>query len=352
MLRCDPLVFICEVMNDTKDESRTQIASTKDCREGRAQEMPSKSNIHSRFSLQRLSLDSAVAPFLNRPTAPFDRTERKRAHTSALYYSECFLRGIEPVVADTAAFEAQGKYEKWWVHSTAKHVEETESSSKSSIEKRSAFKEDPLTRQTHASKRRKINDDEKSAVSANVVSVSTSDDSANAHTDDDSSMPKREEKEEGRPVSISHISTLTATRSQIHAVKAQLVAELRASGGSVETVPFLECLDVLEAYYRSKSWDGRGSCKSTPFSLEGNWLTLSKPTYNECKGRNEKGEYTYSLGRMAFDMFKPTNLVCSMQAAFNNVRPIDPRNPDRPLHVPKKLMKDIQRGGVNLTTYE
>ena len=87
-------------------------------------------------------------------------------------------------------------------------------------------------------------------------------------------------------------------------------------------------------------------------TYRGTWLTLSKPTYNECKGRNEKGEYLYSLGRMSFDMFKPTNLVCSIQAVFNSVRAVDPKNPGRPLHVPRRLMKEIQRGEVLLQTYE
>jgi hypothetical protein len=61
----------------------------------------------------------ATAPVLSRPTAPFDKTERKRAHTSAIYYSECSLRGIKPVLADAAASHAQGTYDKWWVNTRA-----------------------------------------------------------------------------------------------------------------------------------------------------------------------------------------------------------------------------------------
>ena len=52
-------------------------------------------------------MDKAAAPLLSRPVAPFCRTERKRAHTAAVYYSECFLRGIEPTVADKAAEAAE-----------------------------------------------------------------------------------------------------------------------------------------------------------------------------------------------------------------------------------------------------
>jgi hypothetical protein len=291
---------------------------------------------------------------LSRPTAPFDRTERKRAHTSALYYSECFLHGIEPVVADTAAEEAQGKYDKWWIKSTAHphKGEERTTLDTSSGEKRASSQSDAPADKNHVRKWRRTNGEtleEVSTVSANVVSVST----VSAQSEDESTASMRTCNKREQTLSISQISTRTdTTRSQIEVLKARLVGDLKTSGGSVETTEFLGCLEVLEAYYRSKSWDGRGSCKSSPFSLEGNWLTLSKPTYNECNGRSEKGEYMYSLGRLSFDMFKPTQLVCSVQANFNNVRPIDPRNPGRPLHVPRKLMKEIHRGGINLRTYE
>lgn len=312
------------------------------------------SNSGGRMSLQRLTFDSAVAPLLKKPTAPFDKTERKRAHTSALYYSECFLRGIQPVDADTAAMEAQGKYERWWIKSLANHPVPSSSSSSNNEtstlnQQRSSFQSTKNQRSPedhHVSKWRKtaVDDDDKideaSAASANVVSVASGkvDSSSSLSTcrvakssmnmqnatfsPHDSRDPQEDDdQDEHGPVKISQISTLTATtKSQIDAVKDRLICDLKTSGGNVETSEFLGCLEFLEAFYRSKSWDGRGSCnKLSPFSLEGNWLTLSKPTYNECKGKSERGEYLYSLGRMSFDMFKPTNLVCSMQASFNHV---------------------------------
>ena len=326
-----------------QDQERHVARSTMEYRERRAQEMTKSSTTNPElpkdFALRPLTLDSAVSPLLRKPTAPFDKTERKKAHTSALYYSECFLRGIEPVVADTAAEEAQGKYDKWWVKSTAQ-------SHKHSV----SDKHD----KHHNPKRRRLEEgegaqEEGSITSANVVSVLTGYANESVSSSKDSNL----NSDEDLPVMIQQISTIAATsRSEIAAVKARVIADLRASGGNVETTEFLRCAEILEAYYRSKSWDGRGSCRLTPFSIEGNWLTLSKPTYNECKGRSEKGEYMYGLGRMSFDMFKPTQLICSIQAAFNNVRTIDPKNPGRPLHVPRKLMKEIRRGGIHLRTYE
>lgn len=297
----------------------------------------SSDHVDKRFKMQRLSLDSAVAPLLPKVTAPFDRTERKRAHTSAVYYSECFLRGIKPLDADSAARDAQDQYDKWWIHRTARK----EKKSHHGLESDS---HDPSFAGMQK-KRKRTSLDEASVKSTNVVSV--------ASVTELMACPDDGEEHEDKVLSIKQISIFdTLKRGEIAAVKSRLINNLKSTGGDVESADFVECAGILEAYYKSKSWDGRGSCKATPFSLEGNWLTLSKPTYDECKGRNENGDLLYSLGRMSFGMFRPTNLVCSVQASFNTVRTIDPRNPGRPLHVPKKLMHEIQSGNIHLRTYD
>jgi hypothetical protein len=301
-----------------------------------------------RFSLQRVSLDYAVSPLMSRPTAHFDKTERKKAHTSAIYYSECFLRGIGPAEADTAAKEAQGQYDKWWIKCT--HHDEDDNDTRkdkpkeSALQSRSSFQNDSSSSHHHdhgehvVKWRRTISYISSHSVSAVSVTPSQEPDDAG----------------ESEPVPIRNISTIAAsTRNQVKDVKMKLISDLRASGGNMESNEFQGYLEFLEAYYRSKSWDGRGSNHaSAPFTLDGQWLTLSKPTYNESKGRSEKGEYLNSMGRMSFDMFKPTNLLCSIQAVFNDVRPIDPKKPGRPLHVPKGLMKEVQKGEAQLRTYE
>jgi hypothetical protein len=71
--------------------------------------------INPKFVLQRLTLESAVAPLIPIPTAPFAKSERKRALTTAAYYSECCMNGIPPVEADKAALAMQSQYNKWWV---------------------------------------------------------------------------------------------------------------------------------------------------------------------------------------------------------------------------------------------
>jgi hypothetical protein len=144
------------------------------------------------------------------------------------------------------------------------------------------------------------------------------------------------------------ISTLSmGSKGHIEAVKIRLIDDLRTSGGNVDTSEAKLCLEILQTYY------ARGGLpKVHPGALVGNWLTISKPNYSEMKGKTALGDNLYTLGRISFDMFKPTNLVCSVQASFNNVQPIDPKNPGRPLHVPRKLMHEICKGSCRLHSYE
>ncbi|KAL3904992.1 MAG: hypothetical protein SGILL_009857 [Bacillariaceae sp.] len=145
------------------------------------------------------------------------------------------------------------------------------------------------------------------------------------------------------PPVISTVSTTMCSKSRIEAVKMKLIDDLRMSGGNVDTPEAQQCLEILQTYYAKG-----GIAKVDPNSLNGNWLTISKPTYSELKGKTEKGESRYTLGRVSFDMFKPTGLECSVQASFNQVQPIDPKNPGRSLHVPRKLMKDVNAGDCRL----
>jgi hypothetical protein len=318
------------------------------------------------FSIRPLTLDTAVAPLLNRPNAPFDKTERKRAHTSAVFYSECFLRGIEPVVADTASEDIQKQYQKWWVKATTKGGETSSTAPGRKSFEQSIIKPTNNTSTTsssatpddnqeqHVSKFRRLSSTDGSVAAEVTLDGNETLVSTTLASDDSSSSSASWSKRQPEALPFHDIATVPQmSHQQIHAVKMKLYKSLRAAGGSTSDPEFLHCTEILQAYYKSKSWDGRRSHKdSAPFFLEGQWLTISKPTYNECQGLTPKGEYLYSLGRLAFDMFKPTGLVCSLQAVFNSVRPMDPKKPHRPLHVPRKLMKEIQSGQVHLRTYE
>lgn len=268
------------------------------------------------FSMQRLSLDRAVAPLIAKPTAPFAKTERKRALLNASYYSECFLNSISPIDADTAALDAQSRYEKWWVKSKFNESE---------------------------AKRRRLNSQSKDNRSRDsderVETYITSDDEASV------------------AIGIGQPSTLQYDRlSHLHVetLKADLVADLQATGGDTSTKIVQSCIDNLHVWYLARGLDARWITDTIPFSCDGTWLTLSKPTYSESLGRNNKGQYEYTLGRMSFDMFRPTNLRCSIQGVFNTIALVSKADGDRPRSFPKKLQKsyDATVGLPPVRSYE
>ena len=62
---------------------------------------------------------------------------------------------------------------------------------------------------------------------------------------------------------------------------------------------------------------------STKLTIEGNWFTLTKPTYLNCLGNNNRGNPMYTLGRMSFEMFRPSSLVVSIDAVWNVMEEVD-----------------------------
>jgi len=226
---------------------------------------------------RHLSLDrGAIAPGLARPTAPFAKSQRKKAYVSAIYYSECFLRNIQPKDADSAAFDIQNQYKKWWVQT-----------------KKPTFKKSKETR----------------------VPATTTDNKNVLDTDhnDATTNIKRPRLEEPKPPSCLTLEQLTD-------LKERLIEHLHKTGGDTTTPEFQSSLEQLRAHSSSQKNSKEAKSAATLGNIDGTWLALSKPTFSECQGRNENGEYMYSLGRMSFDMFRPTGLKCSIRAVMNNVR--------------------------------
>jgi hypothetical protein len=284
-----------------------------------------QSTIDPKFVLQRLTLESAVAPLIARPTAPFAKSERKRALTTAAYYSECCMNGISPVEADKAALAVQSQYNKWWVGAKYHETEDAERPSEP--------------------KRRKVHQEAHSSQQPSREVKQSRKNDAYVTSEDESyiSKPQGSSREMGESVSIREI-TLSAevNANEISAIKNALTAELTVTGGDSTTAKFEKYLDLLHSSYTSREWDARWLEKdSTPFSMDGTWLTLTKPTYTECQGRNSKGQYIYSLGRLAFDMFRPTGLICSVQGVFNSISVTDSSECKRLESVPSRLRKDV-----------
>lgn len=286
--------------------------------------------IDPKFPLQRLTLESAVAPLIPRPTAPFAKSERKRALTSAAYYSECCMNGISPVEADKAALAVQSQYNKWWVGAKYHETGDTEGPSEL---KRRKLREEPQSSQQPS------RDVKQTTLKTNDAYVTSEDESYISKTNSQQGSLR----DMGESVSIREI-TLSAevNANEISAIKNTLTAELTATGGDSTTAKFEKCLNLLHSSYKSRGWDARWLEKdSSPFSLDGTWLTLTKPTYTECKGRNPKGQYIYSLGRLTFDMFRPSGLICSVQGVFNSISVTDCSECKRLGSIPWRLRNDV-----------
>jgi hypothetical protein len=238
------------------------------------------------------------------------------------------MNGISPVEADKAALAVQSQYNKWWVG--AKY-HETEGAERPSESKRRKLQQGSQSKQL---------------LSRDVKHASNND--AYVTSEDESYVSKKVSQQGSLgdmadSVSIREISlSAEVNANEISLIKNALTAELTATGGDSTTAKFEKFLDLLHSSYKSRGWDARWLEKdSTPFSMDGTWLTLTKPTYTECQGRNSKGEYIYSLGRLAFDMFRPTGLICSVQGVFNSISVTDSSECKRLGSIPSRLRKDV-----------
>lgn len=140
--------------------------------------------------------------------------------------------------------------------------------------------------------------------------------------------------------------------------KEGLLHALSISGGDVSTPEFEAALLPLVQRYQELGWDARDpdgiySHYANTRRVEGMWLTLSKPTYFSNLGETANGDPMYTLGRMAFDMFLPTQLVCSLQGNFNPVEVVPPEERAALMEqCPKALREEISNGSSILRKYE
>lgn len=146
-----------------------------------------------------------------------------------------------------------------------------------------------------------------------------------------------------KPASITSVEVLSARDS--------VLQTLAISQGDVESEKFKSALPPLLKYFSQKELDTRPHLDGSE-SVDGMWLSLTKPTFFGCLGENDAGDPMYTLGRMAFDMFSPTNLVCSLQGNFNPVEVVDEEERKAMLElVPKSLREEVESGKTVLRTY-
>ena len=148
-------------------------------------------------------------------------------------------------------------------------------------------------------------------------------------------------------------------------IRSELIDALQSVHGDVQDRRFLSALEILSNFYRTSGrdarvspWSGRrgsdpgidggeygysGNEIGGPTSsdlFEGYWVNMSRPNYVECLGTNLENDFMYTLGRMSFDMFQPSNLICSVQSTHNTIKIIGERE-ELPAFVPKSLKEEV-----------
>jgi hypothetical protein len=315
------------------------------------------------YEARRMALESAVAPMLPSPITPFQRSDRKKAQTSAMYYSECFLKGVTPTDADNAASDIQGRYNKWWVDAGFRQGEQCDSTQAQPLEKQKGATRfnmtsangtsevsKPAKRSHHASgqppraagkKRRKRRGGIRDYIQDHTVNPHDAH-SISSVTIDGENYSLKSSSDIFSIRSFPNLSDMK--RQDIESIRDQFVKELKANGGDTDSPGIQSQLAILTSFYLSSDNDARAVHGNvSAFDLDGTWLTLTKPTYPESKGTNDIGQHVYALGRMSFDMFRPTGLICSIQGTFNTIHAIDPVSEQLPVFIPRSLRREVMR---------
>jgi len=153
------------------------------------------------------------------------------------------------------------------------------------------------------------------------------------------------------PTIITHPSRVPLNNMAVQKARDGILHALAISGGEVSSDEFKASLDFLTEHFANCHIDTRPA--DSEHSTEGMWLTLTKPTFFGNLGDNDNGDPMYTLGRMSFDMFSPTNLVCSLQGNFNEVeRVLDTARPAMIDLVPKALREEVAGCESVLRTYK
>jgi hypothetical protein len=150
----------------------------------------------------------------------------------------------------------------------------------------------------------------------------------------------------------------TYIEARINDAKAELLSRLRDEGNSAG---FKAALAALEKYSLLKASANTTTKLSSSLqahggiNIDGTWMSISPPDYPSVLGKNCEGDSLFTLGRMAFGMFEPSDLICSIQKQYNIVKRV--KSKDLPLYVPKSLAEEVasesgRKYGGRLRTYK
>lgn len=140
------------------------------------------------------------------------------------------------------------------------------------------------------------------------------------------------------------IPTVEVLQSKVQQARDGILHALAIAGGDTDSTEFKSCLEILQEHYNNGCCAEQQKPADAYSQHEGTWLTLTKPTFFGCLGETDAGDPMYTLGRMTFDMFTPSDLICSLQGNFNTVHTVDA--------VPESLVAQVGTDPSVLRTYK
>lgn len=298
-------------------------------------------------------ISEPLAPHLDSPVAPFaGKSTHKIAATAAKYYGECTIQGINPKEADEAARESQSHFQNWWLQARFKIKEDYSGVTSGSDDENGCSRLDKSSAAVSAAaeirKKRPRSHDESTEHQAKRLEDLAVDDKAAAATVDSEEPDEiagNDEQVDCYGTAVPQHRMFSFMKKKAKKCKAKLIKALSEEDGDTTCSRVRDAVEELREVYKIMGSELRNEQQER--CLDGVWLTLSKPNYPECLGTNEAGEFMYTLGRMSFDMFRPTSLKCSIQGVFNPVFATDVV----PGEVPRSLRKEVQERQSVLRTY-
>lgn len=217
----------------------------------------------------------------------------KRAlQSDASYFAECHLQGIQHEEASEAASSVQEMHQKWWV----------------------------------ATRRRKR--------------LKTNEDDAMIEKPSPSSLPRFDDTVGTLPMTNSLMVPRVRSTSP-HELIATLKRALQGARGDAHHP---SCQPLLRHLTDLQSQDDIRWKLGEPSILDAHrWKLLTKPLYSELQGQASVSDNqmepqpVYTLGRLAFDMFRPTHLLCSISHITNRIQLSSNNNQRRPRSFPARL---------------
>jgi len=233
----------------------------------------------------------------------FQSKSSSKLRVAGNFFAECCIMGIPPTEAQTAASKCKDTFHSWW--------------------RGKRFQKNDCNNSTSGCKRKRAPDNIAPVVSENEI--------------DDENIEKKRRHD--------HLPLENRNSTRCNDIKRMILDLLQNNNNSsydyTTDQKFIDAVDVLEKHYRGLNMDVRFDYGSI---LDGTWVNVTPPKYQESLGQTLYGDEMFTLGRMSFDMFSPKDLVCSIQKVYNEILPLE----DDPLvyfpeGIPKSLKKALQK---------